>query len=153
MTTQNSSKVLNIALWTAQIFLALVFLITGAAKLLLPIENLNELIPWTKDINSMPVRLIGLSELIGSLGLILPSLLRIKPQLTSLAAICVALVMLLAIIFNLSIDETSVLGINVLLFLVAIFVAWGRFTRSPIPPKYPVRRLSIIQKNRVTKNF
>lgn len=153
MNTQNSSKALNTALWAAQIFLALVFLITGAVKLFLPVESLNELIPWTKDFSSIPVRLIGLSEILGSIGLTLPSVLRIKPQLTPLSAVGVAVVMLLAIIFNLSIDETSVLGINVLLFLVSIFVAWGRFTRSPIPPKYPVRRLSIIQKNRVTKNF
>lgn len=146
MTTQNPSKTLNTALWAAQIFLALVFLITGAGKLFLPIENLYALIPWTKDVNSLPVRLIGFSEIIGSLGLILPSLLRIKPWLTPLAAIGIAVVMLLAIIFNISIGETSVLGINILLFLVSIFIAWGRFKRSPIPSKYPVRRLSLNQK-------
>ncbi|MBK6913566.1 MAG: DoxX family protein [Ignavibacteriales bacterium] len=146
MTNQHSSKALNIALWAAQIFLALVFFITGAAKLFLPIENLNALIPWTKDVNSLPVRLIGLSEIIGSLGLILPSLLRIKPQLTSLAAIGVAFVMLLATLFNISMGETSVIGINILLFLLAIFVAWGRFKKSLIPPRYPVRRYSLNQK-------
>ena len=143
MTTQNSSKALNTALWAAQIFLALVFFLTGAIKLLLPIENLNELIPWTKDINSMPVRLIGLSELIGSIGLILPSLLRIKPQLASLAAICVAVVMLLATIFNISIGETSVIGLNILLFLLSTFVAWGRFKKSPIVPKHLVYKHSL----------
>jgi uncharacterized membrane protein len=146
MKNHNSFKVLNIALWTAQIFLALVFLITGAGKLFLPIEKLYELIPWTQDVNSLPVRLIGFSEIIGSIGLTLPSLLRIKPQLTPWAAVGIAGVMLIAFIFNLSIGETSVLGINVLLFLLAIFIAWGRFQRSPIPPKYPVRRLSLNQK-------
>jgi hypothetical protein len=146
MTNQNSSKVLNISLWAAQIFLALVFFITGAGKLFLPMENLYALIPWTKDVNSLPVRLIGFTEIIGSFGLILPSLLRIKPWLTSLAAIGIAVVMLLAIFFNISMGETSVLGINILLFLLAIFIAWGRFTRSPIPPKYTVRRLSLNQK-------
>jgi hypothetical protein len=85
-------------------------------------------------------------EIIGSLGLILPSLLRIKPWLTPLAAIGIAVVMLLAIFFNISMGETSVLGINILLFLIAIFIAWGRLNRSPIPPKYPVRRLSLNQK-------
>ena len=146
MTTQNSSKVLNIALWAAQIFLTLVFFITGAAKLFLPMENLNELIPWTKDFNSMPVRLIGLSEIIGSLGLILPSLLRIKPQLTSLAAIGVAVVMLLATIFNISIGETSVIGLNILLFLLATFVAWGRFKKSAIVPKHRIYKHSLDHK-------
>jgi uncharacterized membrane protein YphA (DoxX/SURF4 family) len=146
MTTRNPSKTLNTALWAAQIFLAVVFFITGAGKLFLPMENLYALIPWTKDFNSLPVRLIGFSEIIGSLGLILPSLLRIKPLLTPLAATGIAVVMLLAIFFNISMGETSVLGINIILFLIAIFVAWGRFTRSPIPPKYTVRRLSLNQK-------
>jgi len=146
MKTQNSSKALNIALWVAQIFLALVFFITGAGKLFLPMENLYELIPWTKDVNSLPVRLIGLSEILGSIGLILPSLLRIKPQLTSLAAIGVALTMLLAIVFNISMDETSVIGINIFLFLFAIFVAWGRFKKSAISPKYHLYKHSLDQK-------
>lgn len=132
MTTQNSSKVLNAVLWAAQIFLALVFFVTGAGKLFLPIEKLYELIPWTKDFMSMPVRLIGLSEIFGSIGLILPSFLRIKPRLTAWAAAGIAVVMLLAIIFNISIGETSVIGINIVLFLIAVFVAWGRFKKSPI---------------------
>jgi uncharacterized membrane protein YphA (DoxX/SURF4 family) len=146
MTTHKSSKTLNTALWTAQIFLAVVFFITGAGKLFLPMENLYALIPWTKDVNTLPVRLIGFTEIIGSIGLILPSLLRIKPWLTPLAAIGIAVVMLLAIFFNISMGETSVIGINFMLFLIAIFVAWGRFKKSPIPPKYPVRRLSLNQK-------
>ncbi len=143
MATQNSSKVLNTALWAAQIFLAIVFFVTGAGKLILPMEKLYDLIPWTKDVNTLPVRLIGFSEILGSLGLILPSLLRIKPWLTIWAAIGIALVMLLATFFNISMGETSVTAINIILFLLAAFVAWGRFNRSPIPPKYPVHRLSL----------
>jgi hypothetical protein len=54
--------------------------------------------------------------------------------------------MLFAIFFNISIGETSVLGINILLFVISIFVAWGRFKRSPIPPKYQVRRLTFNHK-------
>jgi hypothetical protein len=118
------------------VFLALVFFITGAIKLFLPIENLFTLLPWTRDVNSIQVRLIGFSEVMGGIGLILPSLLRIKPQLTSLAAIGVAFVMLLAIFFNISMGETSVIGINIILFCIALFVAWGRYKKSSIPPKY-----------------
>lgn len=136
MAKQNPSKALNISLWAAQIFLALVFFITGAGKLFLPMENLYALIPWTKDVNSLPVRLIGFSEIMVSIGLIPPSLLRIKPQLTPWAATGVAVIMLLAIFFNISMGETSVIGINITLFLIAIFVAWGRFKKSVISPKY-----------------
>jgi len=146
MTTQSSSKALNNALWTAQIFLALVFFITGAGKLFLPMEHLYALIPWTKDVNSIPVRLIGFSEIIVSIGLILPSLLRIKPQLTPLAATGVAVIMLLAIIFNISMGEMSVIGINIILFLIAIFVAWGRYKKSVITPEYQVFKPSLDKK-------
>jgi len=146
MTNQNSSKALNTTLWAAQIFLAVVFFITGAGKLFLPMENLYALIPWTKDVNSLPVRLIGFSEIMGSIGLILPSLQRIKPWLTPLVAIGIAVIMLLAIFFNISLGETSVIGLNIILFLIAIFVAWGRFKKSAISPKYHVRRLTLNQK-------
>ena len=146
MVTQNSSKALNISLWAAQIFLALVFFITGAGKLILPMEKLYELIPWTKDVSSLPIRLIGFSEIIGGIGLILPSMLRIKPQLTSWAAIGVAFVMLFATIFNISMGETSVIGINILLFMLAIFVAWGRFKKAAIAPKYHLYNHSQDQK-------
>jgi hypothetical protein len=122
-----------------------VFFITGAGKLFLPMENLYALIPWTKDVSSLPVRLIGFSEIIGSLGLILPSLLRIKPWLTPLGAIGIAVVMLFAIFFNISIGETSVLGINILLFLIAIFIAWGRFKKSVINSKDQVFNHSLDQ--------
>lgn len=138
MTNQNSSKALNIALWAAQIFLTIVFFITGAGKLFLPMENLYALIPWAKDVNSLPVRLIGFSEIIGSIALILPSLLRIKPWLTPWAAIGIAAVMMLAIFFNISMGEPSVIGINILLFLIAMFVAWGRLKKSVISPKSQV---------------
>lgn len=136
MANQNSAKVLNAALWAAQALLAIVFLVTGAGKSFLPMEKLYELIPWTKDVNSLHVRLIGLSEIIGSIGLILPSLLRIKPQLTPIAAAGIAVIMLLAIIFNISIGETSKIGLNVVLFFMAVFVAWGRFKKSAISPKH-----------------
>jgi uncharacterized membrane protein YphA (DoxX/SURF4 family) len=142
MPIKNSSKVLNNSLWAAQIFLALVFFITGAGKLFLPLENLYELIPWTKDANPITIRLIGFSEILGCVGLILPSLLRIKPWLTPLAATGVAVIMLLAIFFNISTGETSVIGINILFFLMSAFVSWGRFKRSIIPPKYPVYRVN-----------
>ena len=143
MNVQNPSKALNTALWAAQIFLAIVFFVTGAGKLFLPMENLYALIPWTKDVNSLPVRLIGFSEIMGSIGLILPSLLRIKPWLTPWVAIGIAVIMLLAIVFNISLGETSVIGLNIILFLMAIFIAWGRFKKSAISPKYQVLKHSL----------
>jgi hypothetical protein len=106
---------------------------------------LYTLLPWTKDVNSILVSLISFPEIIGSIGLIMPSLLRIKPQLTSRAAIGIALIMLLAIIFNISMGETPVIGINIILFCTAIFVAWGRFKKFSIPPKYHMYENSLEQ--------
>jgi hypothetical protein len=51
--------------------------------------------------------------------------------------------MLLAILFNLSMGETSIIGINILLFLLAMFVAWGRFKKAAIAPKYHLYKHSL----------
>jgi hypothetical protein len=81
------------------------------------------------------VRFIGLSELLGGLGLILPAALRIKPVLTPWAAVGLAVVMVLASGFHVSRGESSVIGMNFILAAVAVFIAWGRFKKAPIYPK------------------
>ncbi len=134
MTTQ-PSKGLHIGLWIAQGLLAAMFLMAGANKLFQPIAELAKMLPWVTEVPSALVKLIGASELLGGLGLILPALLRIKPQLTVLAAVGLALVMLLAAFFHISRGETSVISMNVVVLLVAVFVAWGRSTKAPIFPR------------------
>ncbi|MBN8680222.1 MAG: DoxX family protein [Chitinophagales bacterium] len=65
----------------------------------------------------------------------LPSILRLKPQLTVYAAIGLVLVQLLAAIFHLSRGESSAIGVNVLFMALAVFVAWGRAKKAPIAAK------------------
>ena len=133
ITNQKSpSKALNITLWIAQVLLAGMFIMSGFMKVAQPIEELAKMLPWASQVPAGLVRFIGLSELLGGLGLILPALLRIKPVLTAWAAVGLATVMLFASIFHASRGEYSAIGMNVVLALIALFIAWGRFKKEPI---------------------
>lgn len=128
----SNSKGLHIALWVVQVLLAGMFFMAGSTKLFQPIEALTQNMPWVADVPSGMVRFIGLSQVLGSLGLLLPSLLRIQPKLTVVAAYCLALVMLLAAGFHISRGEFNGIGPSVVLMAVSLFLAWGRSKRAPI---------------------
>lgn len=135
MGTTSNSKALNIALWATQVLLALLNLMAGSTKLFQPIEELSKMLPWANEMPALMVRFIGLSEVLGGLGLLLPSLLRIQPQLTPIAAIGLAVVQLLAAGFHMSRGESSVIGANILFLAMAVFIAWGRMKKVPIAAK------------------
>lgn len=132
---KSSSKGLHITLWIVQVLLGAMFIMAGGMKSFQPIPELAKMLPWAAAVPSALVRFIGLSELLGGLGLLLPSLLRIKPQLTPLAASGLALVQVLAAFFHVSRGETSVIGTNFVLLLLAVFIAWGRTKKVSIYPK------------------
>jgi uncharacterized membrane protein YphA (DoxX/SURF4 family) len=132
MTNQKSSKTLNILLWIAQVILAVMFFMAGVMKTTQPIEKLATQLPWATQIPAALVRFIGISELLGAIGVILPALLRIKPGLTPLAALGFAFVMLFASVFHLFRGEVSNIPMTIILGLIALFVAWGRFRKRPI---------------------
>jgi putative oxidoreductase len=121
----------NIILWLAQGTLAVMFLGVGLMKAGTPIDELSKIIPLAGE---MPVliRAIGLIEILGGLGLLLPAGLRIKPQLTILAAIGIAAIMILAMFVHIFRGETSAIGTNIVLGLLAVFIAWGRSGKAPI---------------------
>lgn len=135
MKNQKHSKAIHITLWIAQGLLAVMFIMAGVMKASQPIEVLTESLPWVASTPLGLVRFIGISELLGGLGLLLPSLLRIKPFLTAWAAIGLALVMVFATVFHISRGETSVIGMNFILLAIAVFIAWGRMKKAPIQPK------------------
>lgn len=135
MTDQKRSKAMHIGLWIAQGLLAVMFIMAGAMKSLQPVEALAEALPWVTSTPLALVRFIGVSELLGGLGLLLPSLLRVKPFLTVWAAIGLAVVMVLASIFHGSRGEFEAIGMNILLVGIAAFIAWGRSKKAPILPK------------------
>ena len=132
---QQRSKALHITLWIAQVILAAMFLMSGFMKLSQPIDQLSKMLPWAAQVPEALVRFIGVAEVLGAVGLILPSLLRIQPKLTPIAALGLAVLMLFAVFFHVSRGETPAIGMNFVLIAIAAFVAWGRFKKAPIAPK------------------
>ena len=135
METTNQSKPLNVILWIAQVVLAGMFIMAGYMKTTTPIEQLSASLPWTKDVPVWLVRFIGTAEFLGALGLILPSLLRIKPVLTPLAALGIIAIMVMAAIFHVTRTEFSGVVFTVILASVAAFIVWGRWKKAPIRSK------------------
>ena len=133
MTTR--SKGLHITLWGVQVLLAAMFGLSGAMKATTPIPALANSAPWAADVPEALVRFIGVAELAGAAGLLLPALTRILPVLTPLAATGLAIIMVLAVAFHVSRSEPTMLPINLVLGAVAAFVAWGRFGPARIEPR------------------
>ena len=135
MTNQKSNKAINIALWIAQGLLAVMFIMAGIMKATQPIEALAESLPWVTSTPLGLVRFIGISELLGGLGLLIPSIFRFKPFFTVWAALGLALIMVLAAGFHASRGEFPNIGMNVVLIGIALFIVWGRNKKAPILPK------------------
>lgn len=132
MSALQKSKGLNISLWIAQVLLGGMFLMAGITKSTTPVEQLYVSYPWTKEVSEGMVRFIGISELLAAIGLLLPSILRIKPVLTPIAALGLVLIMLLAMGYHIKHAEYAVIGFNLVLGAIAVFIAWGRFKKAPI---------------------
>lgn len=126
------SKALHFTLWGVQALFGVMFLMAGLMKSTKPIADLAAQMVWPGDVPEAMVRFIGVSELLGGLGLILPAATRIKPFLTPLAAGGLALVMLLAAGFHASRGEFPAIAINVVMGSMMAFVAWGRSRKAPI---------------------
>lgn len=84
---------LNTALWIAQGLVALVMMVTGLAKLSLPREELAKKMHWAAAWPPRRIKLLGLAEIAGALGLVLPAATGIAPLLTPLAAACLGALM------------------------------------------------------------
>lgn len=124
--TLKKSRALNIGLWVAQGVLASSLLWATALKLFQPIEPLAMMWPWTGEVPVAMVKLAGVVDLLGALGLILPGLLRIQPKLTAYAAFGIIALMICASIFHISRGEGSLIGVNIVFVAIAGFIAWGR---------------------------
>ena len=118
---------MNYALWIVQGLLAVLFLWAGGIKLVLPLEELTGPIP----LPGLFLRFIGVCEVLGALGLILPGLLRIRPGLTPLAAAGLAIVMTGATATTLAGGDVALALIPLVAGLLAAFVAYGRWRLAP----------------------
>ncbi len=127
---------MNVVIWIAQIALAAVFLMAGVLKLITPMDELiaNGLL-WVETTGPVLTTLIGVAEVTAAIGLIFPSLLRVRPKLSALAAEGLVVLMLGAIATHIYRGEYGVIPIPAVLGAVAAFVAWGRFKAHPIEPK------------------
>ena len=131
-----SARNLNIALWTAQILLALVFGAAGFMKVTMPLPDLAGMLTWPGNFPSWLVRFIGTAELAGAIGILVPALTRIQPLLTPLAALGFAIIQILAVPVHISQGDIAMVGpVNAILLALALFVVWGRYRRLPIQPK------------------
>jgi uncharacterized membrane protein len=118
---------MNVFLWIVQAVLAAAFLMSGIQKSTQPREKLEPRLPWVVDFSSGTVRLIGVAELLGGIGLILPAALDIAPILTPIAATGLAIIMVLAAITHIRRKEPSGVAVNTVLLLLSAVVAWSRF--------------------------
>jgi uncharacterized membrane protein YphA (DoxX/SURF4 family) len=122
---------MNIALWIVQAILAVMFLMAGYTKAFQPLDVAAKRINWIPDVPPALVRFIGISELLAGIGLIAPAITGILPWLTALAAVGLMLVMLSATIFHISRREFPAMGFVLALFVLAAFVAYGRWALVP----------------------
>jgi uncharacterized membrane protein YphA (DoxX/SURF4 family) len=120
----------HIILWVAQVLLAVGFGMAGAMKLATPYAELAQKMAWAQHTPEALVKFIGVVELAGAVGVILPAATRIQPFLTPLAAAGMVVIMVLAIGLHVSIGEVP--APNVVLGGIAALVAWGRWRKAPI---------------------
>ncbi|MFL5657640.1 MAG: DoxX family protein [Ktedonobacteraceae bacterium] len=123
---------MNIALWIVQILLALAFLLVGSMKVSQPIDKLRQNMGWVAHTTPGIVRLVGALEILGALGLILPAVTHILPWLTIVAAVGLVFTMIGASIVHVRLKEFSRLGAPLILFLLALFIVYGRFLVVPL---------------------
>lgn len=125
---------MNILLWILQILLGIYFTLIGVMHFIVP-PGLPAPMAWMYDLTPTLHYISGTAEILGGLGLILPSVTRIKPWLTPLAGLGLTLVMILAIIYHLQRGETMNIGFNVVLAALSTFVAYGRWKIAPLPDR------------------
>lgn len=122
---------LNIGLWVCQVLLAIVF---GYSGLMKSAKTKNELVEIGQtaadDLSPETIRFIGIMEILGTVGIILPRLTEILPILTPVSAVGFAIIMILAATLHYQRNEKTTVLLNLFLLLLSAFVAYGRFTFS-----------------------
>jgi uncharacterized membrane protein YphA (DoxX/SURF4 family) len=118
---------MNIILWVLQSVVALVFMFSGINKSIFSEQKL--ITKGQTGVVGLPlplIRFIGISEILGAIGIILPLLLNIFPVLTAISAICFAIIMIPAAIIHYKLKEPKNVTTNCVFFLICIFIAYGR---------------------------
>ena len=119
-------------LWIVQVLLSLTFLFAGSTKFLMTVEQMNSMakIP----LPGLLIHFIGMCEILGAIGLILPWALGIKPKLTPIAACGLVIIMIGAVTLTVAGGDILPALFPLIVGLLAAFVAWGRFRMLPKLP-------------------
>ena len=120
---------MNILLWIIQVLLALLFIFSGSMKFVMSVEQMNSQSPVA--LPGLFLHFIGVCEILGGIGLILPALLRIKPGLTPLAAAGLAIITIGATVITLK-AGVAMAVLPFVTCLLCILVAYGRWRIAPI---------------------
>lgn len=122
---------MNTALWIIQALLALLFLFAGGMKLVMPSEELIQQMPL--PLPGWFMRFIGVVEILGGIGLIVPWLTGIRPGLTPLAAAGLVLLMIGATVYGVVAGDAVSALMPLVVGILAAFVAYGRWKMTPHP--------------------
>jgi len=128
------SKPLNVVLWIVQSLLALTLAGGGIWKLVTPVADLAAKMPWMGQVSPAFLHMTAAFDILGGLGVLLPSVTRIKPGLAVVAAFGCAALMASAIVFHVSRGEAAKTPFNFVLLALSLFVAWGRGWKARLSP-------------------
>ncbi|WP_018690412.1 DoxX family protein [Ahrensia kielensis] len=132
-TMKPASNKWNVGLWVAAVLLALLYAMSVYMKLFLSHTEMVQMgLAWAENAPIAFVRFIGIAELLGIIGLILPAATRIMPKLTIYAAMGLAAIQVLAIPFHMYRGEFTALPFNLIYLGLAILIIWGRSKKAPI---------------------
>ncbi|HEX8036743.1 MAG TPA: DoxX family protein [Ktedonobacterales bacterium] len=123
---------MNIVLWISQGLLAAAYVMAGGMKAGRPIDMLGKSMEWVRAVPAGFVRFIGAAEVLGAVGLILPMVTGTLPGLTVAAAVGLVVVQVGAIIVHVTRHEVQKIPTNIVLLLLAVFVAIGRLAIVPV---------------------
>jgi len=123
---------MNIVLWIVQAVVALAFVLAGFMTASQPIESLKKSLNWVNHYSVSFVRLVGILETLGALGLTLPGITHILPWLTPVASAGLTLMMSGAILVHLRLKEYASLAAPIVLLVLFLFIAYGRFVLAPL---------------------
>lgn len=122
---------MNLLLWVFQILIGVYFIAIGVLHFIIP-PGLPAQMSWMYELSPTLHFISGTAEILGGLGLILPGLTKIQTRLTPLAGVGLALVMILATFYHLQRGEMQNIVFNLVLAVVAIFIAYGRWQLKPL---------------------
>jgi uncharacterized membrane protein len=118
---------MNVFLWIVQAILAVMFAMSGAQKAIQPKDQLAAKYLWMHDFSQESVRFIGVVEVLGAIGLIVPSVTGIAPVLAPVAGTGLAVLLVLAAAVHIRRREPRGVWVTAVLFALTVLVVWGRF--------------------------